>query len=260
MERGNIMSKLESLIEKGNSFTFKNNCYQADTGVYSRASQEFYVWLMTVEDFILKNYGEDSAPSKLYEEVDRSYFDGYTREKFDENFTKVKAALQSCLHIEPKTTLTSPSDIDFLDIIFEKFHKLTNQLKQRYDKRATLEIKDEYDVQDFLLCLLKLHFDDIRKEEYTPSYAGSSARMDFLLKDEKIVIEVKMTRNGLTDKEIGNQLIEDIARYKSHPDCKKLICFVYDPESRINNPNGIKNDLKQNSDDLKVEVVIMPQY
>ena len=28
-------------------------------------------------------------------------------------------------------------------------------------------------------------FDDIRPEEYTPSYAGGSSRIDFLLKDEK---------------------------------------------------------------------------
>lgn len=37
-----------------------------------------------------------------------------------------------------------------------------------------------------------------------PSYAGGSKRMDFLLKDGEIAIEVKMMiRNGLKDKEIG---------------------------------------------------------
>jgi hypothetical protein len=215
---------------------------------------------MTVEDFIVNSYGEESAPYKLYKEVERKYFDGYIREKFDENLTKVNAALQSCLHIEPKTIHQKPFNNTFLDMIFDRFHKVSNQLKQRYNKRVTLEIKDEYDVQDFLLCLLKLHFDDIRKEEWTPSYAGSSARMDFLLKYEKIVIEVKMTRKGLADKEVGNQLIEDIARYKNHPDCKKLICFVYDPEGRIINPEGIINDLKQENDNFKVEVIIRPNH
>ena len=39
-----------------------------------------------------------------------------------------------------------------------------------------------------------LYFDDIRAEEWTPSYAGKCARVDFLLKNEKIVIEVKKTR------------------------------------------------------------------
>ena len=41
--------------------------------------------------------------------------------------------------------------------------------------------------------------------------------MDFLLKDDEISIEVKMTRDGLKDKELGEQLIIDIAKYKEHP-------------------------------------------
>jgi hypothetical protein len=103
---------------------------------------------------------------------------------------------------------------------------LRRRLRHRHDNRATLTITDEYDVQDLLHALLRLHFDDVRPEEWTPSYAGGASRMDFLLKEEKIVVEVKMTRAGLTDRQIADQLIIDAARYKSHSDCKKLVCFV----------------------------------
>ena len=114
-------------------------------------------------------------------------------------------------------------------------------------------------MQDLLHCLLKINFTDIRKEEWTPSYAGSASRMDFLLKKEKTVIEVKMTRKGLSDKELGKQLIEDKNKYKAHPDCNKLICFTYDPEGRISNPNGIQNDLNENDSEFKVEIIIKPE-
>ncbi len=30
-----------------------------------------------------------------------------------------------------------------------------------------------------------------------------------------------------------NQLIIDKERYRTHPNCKYLVCFVYDPEQRI---------------------------
>lgn len=143
--------------------------------------------------------------------------------------------------------------------LIERFHIVATQLKDRHAKRDTIEIQDEYDVQDLLNALLKIDFDDVRPEEYTPSYAGSSTRVDFLLKNEKIIIEVKKTRVGLDDREIGNQLILDSQHYKAHPDCKHLICFVYDPENRIKNPRGLENDLnKQTSDDLIVEVFIRP--
>lgn len=142
--------------------------------------------------------------------------------------------------------------------ICSKFHLVARQLRNRYNDRETLGVEDEYDVQDLLHALLTLHFDDIRPEEWTPSYAGSSSRMDFLLKNEQIVIEAKKTRNKLGAKEIGEQLIVDIEKYQTHPDCKTLICFVYDPEGRIGNPKGIENDLNRIEGDLTVKVIIAP--
>jgi hypothetical protein len=75
-----------------------------------------------------------------------------------------------------------------------------------------------------------------------------------------VVEEVKMTRLGLTDRELGKQLIEDRARYKAHPGCKKLVCFTYDPEGRITNPRGLQNDLNQNEKEFKVLIVIKPDH
>lgn len=70
-------------------------------------------------------------------------------------------------------------------------------------------------------------------------------------------IEVKKTRQGLADKDVGDQLIIDVDRYKEHPDCEKRIRFVYDPEGRIGNPNGIMNDLNTRRQGF-VTVVIQP--
>lgn len=149
-------------------------------------------------------------------------------------------------------------DIDSaLNKIFSHFYKVARQLRCRYENRETLKIEDEYDVQDLLHALLLLFFDDVRAEEWTPSYAGKSARMDFLLKNERVVIEVKKTRFGLADKELGDQLIIDVDRYKVHPDCKRLICFVYDVEGRIGNPNGLMADLNNQHEGF-VTVIIKP--
>lgn len=149
--------------------------------------------------------------------------------------------------------------IETLQKVFSRFHNLVKLLRNRRDGRATLDVSDEYDVQDLLRALLVLFFDDIRVEEWTPSYAGKSARMDFLLKQENIVVEVKMTRKGLGEKEVGDQLLVDIERYKEHPNCETLICFVYDPDGRIVNGSGLINDLvKQSREGLKVLVFINP--
>lgn len=133
-------------------------------------------------------------------------------------------------------------------------------MKRRHAGRSTLEIHDEYDVQDLLQGLLRLDFDDVRPEAWTPSYAGGSNRMDFLLKEEEIAIEIKMTRATLKDKEIGDQLIIDIAKYCSHPNCKCLYCFVYDPEGYVRNPRGLEKDLQNIGNGFSVKVFIRPIF
>lgn len=152
---------------------------------------------------------------------------------------------------------TDPTET--IEMIARRFPLVVRQLRQRYSDRNTLDVQDEYDVQDLLHSLLRLFFDDIRPEEATPSYAGGAARMDFLLKAEQTVLEAKRTRRGLTGREIANQLIEDVARYQAHPDCRCLICYVYDPDGYIVNPDGIERDLSHTVNGLVVKVFISPK-
>lgn len=149
--------------------------------------------------------------------------------------------------------------ISVIKNICNRFCQVVRQLRERHGGKPTIDVEDEYDVQYILKPLLALYFNDIRSEEWSPSYAGSASRIDFLLKQEKIAIEVKKTRKGLSAKELGEQLMIDIEKYTSHPNCDTLICFVYDPERKISNPFGIENDLNRNSGKIKVIVIITPK-
>ena len=51
-------------------------------------------------------------------------------------------------------------------------------------------------------------------------------------------------------------LIIDAQKYQTHPDCKTLICFVYEPEGRIANPRGIEKYLSKEFNGLPVSVFI----
>lgn len=84
--------------------------------------------------------------------------------------------------------------------ILSRFWLVANQLRERPRNKRPYSIEDEYDVQDLLHAILKLDFDDIRREEWTPSYAGGASKIDLVLKEEKIIIEVKKTRDDLREK------------------------------------------------------------
>lgn len=166
----------------------------------------------------------------------------------------------SWLESKEKKKDNSPSErLSRIEELLKRFHIVARQLKRRYNGRETLCISDEYDVQDLLHALLKTKFDDVRPEEYSPSYAGSSSRIDFLIKKERIIIEAKMANAKLTDKLIGEQLIIDIKRYQVHPDCNTLICFVYDPDGFIRNPVALENDLSGKHDNISVYVLVNPK-
>ncbi|HAI2361552.1 TPA: transposase, partial [Escherichia coli] len=82
-------------------------------------------------------------------------------------------------------------------------HPLTHRRKGS----QSLSFSNEYDVQDLLHALLRPWVQDIRPEEFTPSYAGSSTRMDFLLPAHKLVLETKIVRDRSHAKKIGDELI-----------------------------------------------------
>lgn len=167
---------------------------------------------------------------------------------------------------EPSTaTPVSPagekSTRDALNLIRKlcsRFHKIARQLRHRGDDRPTLEVEDEIDVQDVLHALLYIDFDDIQLETWTPSYAQGASRTDLLLKRQGIIVLVKRTKQGGGAKLLIDQLSVDVQRYSTHPECKAIVCFVYDPEGRIGNPKGLEAELSREQNGRQVMVIISP--
>jgi len=247
--------KIQRLIEKGHGVlrTHKPNP-PGVIGFPTLDSGAFSAWQSQCLSFLEAKLPSNSPYVRAFQEKVKRGHTGQVKsgigilESFNED-------LESGAMVSDETSYDPMGPISNL---CERFHLVARQLRDRHDGRETLDVQDEYDVQDLLHALLHLYFDDIRPEEWTPSYAGKTSRMDFLLKQEQIVIEIKKTRKGLNAKELGSQLIEDIGRYQAHPDCDSLICFVYDPDGRISNPRGIENDLRRSEGDLRVEVLIKP--
>ena len=175
---------------------------------------------------------------------------------------RIKGFIQAYENSFPKNSLNdfpSLSNLESLNLISDKLYVISRQLRKRHNNRNTLDLTDEYDLQDLFHALLKLFFNDIRAEDVSPQYAGGTSRIDFILKDQNIGIELKYGRKGLGAKELGSQLIVDIARYKSYPKLELLYCFVFDPDGWIDNPKGIENDLTKEHDGLQVVVRVKPE-
>ncbi|WP_231734524.1 hypothetical protein [Noviluteimonas gilva] len=232
----------------------------------------FAKWKRDTEIAIQRIFGDSSRHFTDFSKISYSlgaWSTGTPDYKFHEAFLqgldKAEAILASMVdeineyEVGPEEQTDRPDYLSLIEQVCLRFHSMARQLRSRHAKRPTLEIDDEYDVQDLLHAAFKLHFDDIRAEEWTPSYAGGSSRVDFLLKQERIVVEVKKTRSSMSMSDLGAQILIDIARYERHPDCGLLVCFIYDPEGRIGNPVGLERDLESHSGKLKVRVIVGPK-
>ncbi|MNQ93999.1 hypothetical protein D3C85_1094920 [compost metagenome] len=238
-----------------------------------RGSQDFKKWHRDTEVAIERIFGEGTRHLKDFTDIHYSLmmFTSGTPDSSFENAYRggVRTAISVLESLidevkeywenEPESYMQESFAIDKVELLIRRFHRVARQLRSRHGSRKTIEIEDEYDVQDLFHSLLRIYFDDVRAEEYTPSYAGASSRVDFLLKQEKIIIEIKKTRQGLSAKEVGEQLIIDSQRYQAHPDCNTLVCFVYDPEGRVANPRGIESDLTKEINGVPVTVFITPE-
>jgi hypothetical protein len=153
-----------------------------------------------------------------------------------------------------------PTEIgELLEILLRGLRRAMHPLTHGRKGAQALSFSTEYDVQDLPHALLRPWVQDIRPEEFTPSYAGSNTRMDFLLPKHRVVVELKFVRDSAHAKKIGDELIIDINHYQRHPDCEHLWCVVFDQDHLLTNAEGLKNDLscKRSTKDGSIQVKVL---
>jgi hypothetical protein len=84
---------------------------------------------------------------------------------------------------------------ELLQTIIRGLPRAMYPLTHRRKGATALAIESEHDIQDVLHSLLRPWIADLRPEEFTPSYGGSSTRMDFLLPKHSFVLETKRIRD-----------------------------------------------------------------
>jgi hypothetical protein len=156
----------------------------------------------------------------------------------------------------------TPPEADHLPIaknICQRFHFVARQLRLRGEYRSSVSVEDESDVQDLLHALLRVQFDDIGTDEWTPEYTNGASRTTFLLNHDRLAVVAKKTRAGLTMTDLKDQVRTDIERYRARGRCTSLLCFIYDPDGRIGNPRGIESELTSTSEQFSVDIVVAPK-
>lgn len=170
----------------------------------------------------------------------------------DEQFINEKLAMNEAAdasdivlyhRLEKKFSGFKFKNIDSVDLIKRIFNNFQDSIKHLTSNRrkghALFEISDEYDVQDLSYLVLRSVFDKLQFENPHLKSGGTNSKVDLMLVDEGIDIELKMIKQTDADeKSYIKQIKIDINDYAAWRDLKNLIVFIYDPFNKTTNKNN----------------------
>jgi hypothetical protein len=144
--------------------------------------------------------------------------------------------------------------------LIDNFRVVAGLLSERGHGRPSFIIENEYDVQDLLFGCIRSFFTDAHREEYALQHAGTSKRIDVVVPSADVLIEVKYVRNASHAKTIADEIKIDVESYHTHPSCKTILVFIYDPKTYIIDPDLIERDLSgqrvKGSSSFDVQVLV----
>lgn len=145
--------------------------------------------------------------------------------------------------LEKKFARFRYKNLNSIEVIKKIFNNFQDSIKHLTSNRRKghpiFEIKDEYDIQDLSYLALRSIFDKLQFENPHFKSGGTNSKVDLMLVDEGIDIELKMIKQTDADeKTFIRQIKIDINDYATWRGLKDLIVFVYDPFNKTTNKNN----------------------
>jgi hypothetical protein len=151
------------------------------------------------------------------------------------------------------------------EVVRDVLNNFSNAIQKiisgRRSNHPDFKIEDEYDVQDISYVILKSIFPNLREEDPIPKVGAKSTKIDLILREEKILIEVKMIKAKDSNE---THFIEELkVDFESYHECKwlrKLFCFVYDPYKKtrdISNFQDLNGDRTKGDHNFNVEIIVV---
>lgn len=131
----------------------------------------------------------------------------------------------------------------------EKAHGKANITNEILDK---IVIGNEYDVQRILFSIMKTIFPGA-KTEVVEDAGCTSIRYDIDIESCNTTIEVKCTRDNMSERSLNEELGSDSFHYKR----KNIIFFVYDKEGIISNIDSYKKSYNKVIDGKSIDIIIL---
>ncbi|HUT46915.1 MAG TPA: ParB/RepB/Spo0J family partition protein [Sedimentisphaerales bacterium] len=147
--------------------------------------------------------------------------------------------------IDQKTKLRNAEEAIIQGNVFDLLFNYLKGAVIEFQKRTKIKFVGELELQNFIYSVLRALFESTEFEDPTEKICETSNRLDFVLKDHDIIIEVKYVRDKRHAKKISEELSIDYPRYKQSKYGQTIINYIYDPDNHIANHGLFKKQLKK---------------
>lgn len=130
----------------------------------------------------------------------------------------------------------------------------------KFDENKKWLIEDEYDVQSILYLILRSYFVDIEYEDPTPKFGHGSSRLDLKIPQLKTIVEVKYARSSRDFAKIEDEIKIDASDYVQSTEYRKIIVFIYDSSSSVQDHETTKSAMKKIPNIEDVIIVSKPSH
>lgn len=149
----------------------------------------------------------------------------------------------SVSHIINGSTTSYLMTQDHVSRILNNFESAMKRWVWKEDKKWI--VGDEKDVQCILYLILRSIFDDVEYEEPTNKFGHKSSIVDLKIPSLKLLIEVKFVRQSSDFNRIENEIKIDSVDYIKSTNYRKIILFIYDNSSSVQDHDITRNAMKQ---------------
>lgn len=142
--------------------------------------------------------------------------------------------------------------------ILKNFESAMKRWACRDKKRWSID--NEYDVQNILFLILRSYFDDLIYEEPIGKLGHVYSKVDFRIPSIGLLIEAKYARDSKDFSKIENQIKEDIINYLNVSSDDKLVIFIFDDSSSVQDHQITIKDFRKFPQIADVIIVSRPSH
>jgi hypothetical protein len=252
-----LSSIIDKRIEKGNLsgyhsllYSYSRYLLNGSVAVLSIDPDEatiekmsILLWATKRGIFKDKNSGE-TLPTIRHQLINMLVKDDITVDA-DDKAAMIWIAASEAISVDISTYLISPSYVSAVLSRFEDAMK-----RWRFDDPDKVKnpvrwpITSEKHVQDILWLILRAYFEDLVDEDALPKFGHKYHITDFAIPSLRLLIEVKYIYKRAEFKKIEEQIMVDSVAYLAKTqDYDKVMVFIYDESSSVQEHGTTKNDL-----------------